>query len=206
MINWALMTFFIPTFAFVSLTPGLCMTLSLTLGISLGVKRTLWMMWGELAGVALVATSAVLGVAAMLMQMPMLLTVVQWGGAAYLVWVGVQMWQSKGKLAIPEPGQERQVSRRDLCWQGFVTAVSNPKGWAVHMALLPPFTDKTLPFWPQLAILLSLILAIEFVSLLLYAAGGKVLRATLLQEGKVRVMNRVTGSLMLGVAVWLACS
>lgn len=206
MINWALMTFFIPTFAFVSLTPGLCMTLSLTLGISLGVKRTLWMMWGELAGVALVATSAVLGVAAMLMQMPMLLTVVQWGGAAYLVWVGVQMWQSKGKLAIPEPGQERQVSRRDLCWQGFVTAVSNPKGWAFHMALLPPFIDKTLPFWPQLAILLSLILAIEFVSLLLYAAGGKVLRATLLQEGKVRVMNRVTGSLMLGVAVWLACS
>lgn len=206
MINWALMTFFIPTFAFVSLTPGLCMTLSLTLGISLGVKRTLWMMWGELAGVALVATSAVLGVAAMLMQMPMLLTVVQWGGAVYLVWVGVQMWQSKGKLAIPEPGQERQVSRRDLCWQGFVTAVSNPKGWAFHMALLPPFIDKTLPFWPQLAILLSLILAIEFVSLLLYAAGGKVLRATLLQEGKVRVMNRVTGSLMLGVAVWLACS
>lgn len=206
MINWALMTFFIPTFAFVSLTPGLCMTLSLTLGISLGVKRTLWMMWGELAGVALVATSAVLGVAAMLMQMPMLLTVVQWGGAAYLVWVGVQMWQSKGKLAIPESGQERQVSRRDLCWQGFVTAVSNPKGWAFHMALLPPFIDKTLPFWPQLAILLSLILAIEFVSLLLYAAGGKVLRATLLQEGKVRVMNRVTGSLMLGVAVWLACS
>lgn len=206
MINWALMTFFIPTFAFVSLTPGLCMTLSLTLGISLGVKRTLWMMWGELAGVALVATSAVLGVAAMLMQMPMLLTVVQWGGAAYLIWVGVQMWQSKGKLAIPEPGQERQVSRRDLCWQGFVTAVSNPKGWAFHMALLPPFIDKTLPFWPQLAILLSLILAIEFVSLLLYAAGGKVLRATLLQEGKVRVMNRVTGSLMLGVAVWLACS
>ncbi len=206
MINWALMTFFIPTFAFVSLTPGLCMTLSMTLGISLGVKRALWMMWGELAGVALVATSAVLGVAALLLQMPMLLKVFQFAGAAYLLWVGIQMWQSKGKLAIPEPGQERQVSRRALCWQGFVTAVSNPKGWAFHMALLPPFIDKSLPFWPQLLILLCIILVIEFGSLLLYAAGGKVLRATLMQEGKVRLMNRLCGSLMVGVAVWLALS
>src|SRR5574343_569165 len=161
MINWALMTFFIPTFVFVSLTPGLCMTL----GISLGVKRALWMMWGELAGVALVATSAVLGVAALLLQMPMLLKVFQFAGAGYLLWVGLQMWQSKGKLAIPEPGQERQVSRRALCWQGFVTAVSNPKGWAFHMALLPPFIDKSLPFWPQLLILLCIILLIEFGSL-----------------------------------------
>lgn len=206
MINMGLMGLFIPTFLFVSLTPGLCMTLSMTLGISLGVRRTLWMMLGELAGVGLVAMCAVLGVAAVLLSMPMLLTLFQWLGALYLFWVGWQMWHSKGKLAIPETDTSMQIARRQLLWQGFFTAVSNPKGWAFHMALLPPFMDSQLPFWPQLLVLLAIILLIEFLALLLYAAGGKFLRATLLKEGNVKLLNRIAGSLMFGVGAWLALS
>ncbi len=43
----AILALFIPTFFFVSVTPGMCMTLSMTLGMSLGVRRTLHMMWGS---------------------------------------------------------------------------------------------------------------------------------------------------------------
>lgn len=57
--NSALLGLFIPTFFFVSITPGMNMTLALTLGMSVGYRRTLWMMVGELLGVALVAVSAV---------------------------------------------------------------------------------------------------------------------------------------------------
>ncbi len=49
-----LIVLFIPTIASVSFTPGLCMTLAFTLGLSIGYKRTLWMMLGELTGVATV--------------------------------------------------------------------------------------------------------------------------------------------------------
>ncbi len=48
---------------FVSVTPGMCMTLSMTLGMTIGVRRTFWMMAGELLGVGLVAAAAVIGVA-----------------------------------------------------------------------------------------------------------------------------------------------
>jgi homoserine/homoserine lactone efflux protein len=206
MINTALLSVFIPTFLFVSITPGLCMTLAMTLGISLGVRRTLWMMWGEMLGVVLVATSAVLGVAAILLGMPQLLVAFKWLGGAYLCYVGLQMWQSKGKLAIPAAGTVLEVSRRQLFWQGFLTAVSNPKGWAFHMALLPPFIDAKLPFWPQLAVLMCIILLLEFGCLLLYASGGKALRLIFAQEHNVRLLNRIAGSLMLLVGVWLALS
>ena len=50
MVNLALLGAFIPTFLFVSVTPGMCMTLAMTLGMSQGVRRTLWMMWGEMLG------------------------------------------------------------------------------------------------------------------------------------------------------------
>lgn len=39
-LNPTLLGVFIPTFFLVSLTPGMCMTLSLTLGMTIGVRRT----------------------------------------------------------------------------------------------------------------------------------------------------------------------
>ena len=49
---------FIPTIAAISLTPGLCMTLAFTLGLTVGYRRSLWMMTGELAGVSTVITAS----------------------------------------------------------------------------------------------------------------------------------------------------
>jgi len=67
-VSIALLSAFIPTFFFVSITPGMCMTLAMTLGMTIGVKRALWMMLGELAGVAMVATLSAIGVAALLLN------------------------------------------------------------------------------------------------------------------------------------------
>ncbi|GGA88343.1 threonine transporter RhtB [Neiella marina] len=204
MIDSAALALFIPTFFFVSLTPGMCMTLALTLGMTIGVKRTGWMMLGELLGVALVATSAVIGVAAVVLKYPQAFVVMKTLGACYLAWIGIQMWRSRGKLAIPEQLDiTPQISAKSLAMQGFMTAVANPKGWAFDIALLPPFINEAQPLAPQLLILLSLILLFEAICMLLYASGGKTLRHLLLKPSNVRTMNRVAGSLMIGVGVWL---
>ena len=206
MLNIALLSAFVPTFMFVSLTPGMCMTLSMTLGLTIGVKRTLWMMVGELVGVGTVAVLAVLGVAALMLKAPMVFVVFKWLGGAYLFWLGVQMWLSRGRLAISEENDAlaQQISRRQLISQGFLTAVANPKGWAFFMVLLPPFLDDTLPLAPQLTVLVIVILCIEWMSLMLYASGGRTLRRLLTQSKNVRLINRIAGSLMIGVAFWLA--
>ena len=52
---------FIPTFFLVSVSPGLCMTLAMTLGMRVGLRRTCWMMGGEVLGVTLVALAALAG-------------------------------------------------------------------------------------------------------------------------------------------------
>ena len=204
MVNLALLGVFIPTFLFVSVTPGMCMTLAMTLGMSQGVRRTFWMMWGEMLGVALVAILAVCGVAAIMLQFP---AVFQWFkvvGAGYLAYIGLQMWRAKGKLALQQVGLAPQLMpRRALFSQGFITAVANPKGWAFHMALLPPFIDNQLAFWPQLLILVVIILLLEFFSMLLYASGGKALALFFGKPNRVQYLNRIGASLMFGVALWM---
>ncbi|PSJ45465.1 LysE family translocator [Zobellella taiwanensis] len=196
---------FIPTFFFVSVTPGMCMTLALSLGMTIGVKRSLWMMLGELVGVGLVACLAVIGVAAIMLQYPELFLLLKYGGGLYLAWLGIQLWRSRGKLALnPVDTGPRHIPVTTLISQGFITAIANPKGWAFFIALLPPFINNQAPLAGQLVTLVSIILLLEFLCLLLYASGGRTLSRVLMQKGKVQLMNRIAGSLMLGVALWLA--
>ncbi|MBS9403991.1 LysE family translocator [Halomonas sp. TRM85114] len=205
MIPLSMLSVFVPTFFLVSLTPGMCMTLSMVLGMTQGVRRSLWMMAGELCGVGLVAAASGAGVAALMLRQPELFAVFKWLGGLYLAYLGIMMWRSRGRMAIPLDSMEMPpASRGQLALQGFVTAVANPKGWAFFVALLPPFLDAGRPLFGQLTVLVALILSIEFVCLLLYAAGGRSLRRLLGETRNLRLLNRFAGSLMIGVGGWLA--
>lgn len=204
MVNWALLTAFIPTFFFVSITPGMCMTLSMSLGMTIGVRKALWMMWGELFGVGLVATAATVGIAAVMLRYPLAFLVCKIVGGLYLLYLGYGLWCSKGKLALSEVGSLAEtLSRRELAWQGFITAIANPKGWAFFIALLPPFISPDYPMATQLPVLVLIILVLELMCLLIYASGGKSLSVILKNRSNVKVINRLAGTLMAGVGIWL---
>ncbi len=205
-VNFALLAVFIPTFFVVSITPGMCMTLSLSMGMSIGLKKTFYMMYGELVGVGLVATASVIGVATIMLKYPSIFLVLKYAGGAYLFYLGIQMWLSRGKMAINLEECNFDVSKKSLAIQGFVTAIANPKGWAFFIALLPPFIDEKLPMTSQLIVLIVMILILEFTCLVIYATGGKTLRKLLQNSSNVRLVNKVAGSLMMGIGVWLASS
>ncbi|GAA67001.1 MULTISPECIES: LysE family translocator [Pseudoalteromonas] len=202
MIDVAALAVFIPTFFFVSITPGMCMTLAMTLGMSIGVRRTLWMMIGELLGVATVAIAAVLGVASVMLNYPDAFAILKWVGGAYLIYIGVNMWRAKGKMSV-DTSKPNDVSRKSLFTQGFVTAIANPKGWAFMISLLPPFISVEHAVAPQLLVLLGVIMTTEFLSMLAYATGGKSLRLFLSRGDNIKWMNRIAGSLMGLVGIWL---
>lgn len=205
--SFTLIALFIPTFFFVSLTPGMCMLLALTLGMSIGVRRTMYMMYGELIGISIVAITAALGVATIMLKLPQAFTVFKLLGASYLVWLGYQMWQSRGRLVITEgESSHSQSGAKELAFNGFITAVANPKGWAFMIALLPSFIDSQQPLLGQLTIIILLLIVLEFIAMMIYACGGKALRHLLLNKNNVKLMNRLSGSLMVMVGCWLALS
>lgn len=200
----AVLAVFIPTFFFVSITPGMCMTLAMTLGMSIGVRRTLWMMMGELIGVAVVAVAAVMGVASIMLNYPEAFAILKWLGGIYLAYIGINMWRAKGKMALTDKIKQQQVNRSSLFYQGLITAIANPKGWAFMVSLLPPFINVEANLNVQLTVLLSIIMLTEFTSMMAYAAGGKSLRLFLSRGDNIKWMNRIAGSLMIAVGFWLA--
>ena len=117
------------------------------------------------------------------------------------------MWRSKGKLALSlNDNSPRQISKQSLFNQGLVTAIANPKGWAFMVSLLPPFINTDYALIPQLSILITVILISEFACMMLYATGGKTLGKILSHHNNVKRLNRLSGTLMLLVALWLAVS
>jgi len=203
MLNLELLALFIPTFGLASITPGMCMTLSLSLGMSIGVKRTLWMMLGELAGVATVAVLSVAGAASLLLASPTAFNLLALAGACYLIYIGQGMMRSHATLHLAAQ-RERWLSAKQLISQGFITATSNPKGWAFFVALMPPFIDSELPLIPQMSGYLLVVIAIEFASLLMYASSGQFLK-TLFSDG--RALHRImlfSGSCIALIGGWMA--
>lgn len=180
------------------------MTLSLSMGMSIGLKKTMYMMYGELFGVALVAISSVIGVATIMLAYPTIFMVLKYAGGAYLIYLGISMWLSRGKMALNLEGNNFNVSKKNLAMQGFITAIANPKGWAFFIALLPPFIDEKLPVPPQLSVLIFFVLLLEFSCLIIYASGGSTLKKLLQNSSNVKLLNKIAGSMMIGIGIWLA--
>ena len=196
-----LILLFIPTIAAVSLTPGLCMTLAFTLGLSIGYRRTLWMMLGEMVGVATVFIATFWGLGWLLARDPIYFKLFSLIGGAYLLYLSLILFrQPPEKLMTKQLGNTSAASLTGL---GFITAVSNPKGWAFLVALLPGFVVTESPLVPQFAMMLIIMLSTEFLSMTLYATGGQWLATRLSNDSGLLSVNRIAASMLSLAAVWV---
>ena len=206
-LDFTLLYFFIPVFFIISITPGLCMTLSLTMGMAIGIRNTMKMMIGELAGVLLISLTAVVGGGTIIANYPNTFEVFKYLGGGYLFYVGIQMCRSLGKMSLNTDGSHSfSLNGFQLASQGFITAIANPKGWAFFLAMVPSFMNYDKPLIPQMSAMVLIILIIEFISLMIYATGGKALNKLLTKSGNVQLINRIAGTLMMFVGIWLALS
>ncbi len=196
-----LIILFIPTIASVSFTPGLCMTLAFTLGLSIGYKRTLWMMLGELSGVATVFAATFWSLGWLLSRDPVYFQVISFIGGIYLLYLAIRLFNE-----TPEDLKARRLDETHtgaLVLLGYVTAVSNPKGWAFLMALLPGFLQNNAALYPQFVAMLIIMLSTEFIAMTTYATGGQWLAKRLADTKGLMNANRVAAT-MLGLAgLWV---
>ena len=192
---------FIPTIASVSFTPGLCMILAFTLGLSIGYRRTLWMMLGELSGVATVFSATFWSLGWLLSRDPIYFQVLSFIGGAYLLYLAVHLFNQTHEDLNARRLDETHAGA--LISLGYVTAVSNPKGWAFLIALLPGFVQSNVAFYPQFMTMLVIMMCTEFISMTTYATGGQWLAKRLAASKGLMNVNRIA-AIMLGVAgLWV---
>ena len=196
-----LILLFIPTIAAVSFTPGLCMTLAFTLGLSIGYRRTLWMMWGEMAGVATVFATTFWSLGWLLTRDPIYFQIFSLLGGGYLLYLSLILFRQAPETIVAKNPDETSAS--SLAFLGYITAVGNPKGWAFLMALLPGFVTTQAPLTPQFIIMLGIMLSTEFLSMTAYATGGQWLARRLSDNTGLLSVNKIAASMLFFAALWV---
>ncbi len=194
-------------------TPGVDFVLTVSRTLQGGARAGMAAALGINAGCVVHALAAAFGLAALLVVVPAAFRVVQWCGAAYLVWLGVnlllQAWRSDG---LGRQGDVRSGSiTRSFAADfraGLLTNVLNPKVALFFLAFLPQFVPvasahKTLSFlllsaWMLLQSVLFLIVVVVLASRLsglgrspvvaraLHAVGGLLFVALALRLLKER--------------------
>ena len=203
---------FVGVSAIVILLPGPD-TVVVTKNLLLHGRRTaLASSLGVGAGLSVWTLAAAVGVASLLKASAVAFTVLKLGGAAYLIWLGVQAFRTAGHPIEGAPTAAAGGSARRLSpagglagfRQGMLSDLANPKIGIFFTSLLPQFVDPGRP-----VLLPSLILGAVFVAMTIaWLAAYCVLAARLIDtitRPSVRtVMDRVTGTVLIALGLRLA--
>lgn len=151
---------------------------------------------GTVVGILIFLVLAVFGLSFIAAKMAIAMTVLRYGGAIYLIWMGIRLW-----TAVPVVPDLQPISGRRGLLAIFATGIAlnlgNPKMPLFYVALLPNVVGTSLDAG-HLGVLTMVILAVEVVVI-----GGHVVLAgrarSLLRTPKiVRRVNRAAGGVMIG--------
>lgn len=111
--------------------------------VSYGQRVALASVLGNTAGLFLVMSLVCVGLGAVVAESQLVFTSIKLAGAAFLVWLGIQALRHRRDLRFGADGERSPVAGWRAFRQGFVVGISNPKGFMIFAAMLPPFVDRS---------------------------------------------------------------
>jgi len=203
---WSVWTTLAAAGVLISLTPGAGAVNTMANSIGVGWARSIWGILGQqLALVAHVAIVAA-GVGVLVAGSPVLFDVVRYGGAAYLVYLGIRQWRSRPRGGDGGDDVVRgPESRWSMVRRGLLVNLTNPKAIVFFLAFIPQFVRPDRPLLPQYAVLAATVVVIDvLVMWFFFATAATGLRRLTRSPRGQRTVNRLFGGLFVGVGVLLA--
>lgn len=188
-----------------NLSPGPDTIYVVTRTVAQGRRAGFFSVFGVCSGALVHVAAAALGLSVVLATSAVAFTVVKYAGAAYLVYLGVRTFLSRGGLEIGTAGV-RQASNWRIFREGVVIDVLNPKAALFFMAFLPQFVTPGSGYETLLFFVLGLtVIAIALIweGILVLIANGltRRLRAS---RTFTRWLNRSLGAVFVLLGIRLA--
>ena len=180
----------------IAISPGSGAVLSMSHGLSYGVRKASATVLGLQIGLLLVFTIAGAGVGSLLLASEPAFNVVKVVGAIYLIYLGVTQWRAQA-APTAEAGilaDHPAFGRRVLT--GFLTNSTNPKGIIFMVAVLPQFIAQNLPLLPQLLILGATMVTIDTCVMHGYALLASTMQKFFRNAASMRKLNRFFGGVL----------
>jgi threonine/homoserine/homoserine lactone efflux protein len=185
------------TYSFVmSITPGPNNVMLTASGANFGFRRTVPHLIGISAGCAIQLVAVCAGLGALFSRWPVLHTVLQWAGAAYLLWLGWKLLRS-GEVA------EGQAPQPITFLQAVAFQFVNPKAWVMSLSAVALFLPTGMSVAQGTAYLMVMMVIVNLPCVTVWALFGSSLRgllkrrtARLAFNASMAVALAVTGVIM----------
>ncbi len=183
------------TFIFVSsITPGPNNVMLTASGANFGYQRSIPHMLGITVGCALMLLLVGAGLGAVFEQLPQLYTLLQYLGAAYLVWLA---W----KIATSGRAQTGTATAQPLgFWQAAAFQWVNPKAWLMSVGVVAAYTTPS-AYWASLALGAAVMLLVNYPCISVWTLFGTVIGRWLQSARALQVFNALMAVLLL-LSLW----
>lgn len=157
----------------VVLIPGTGVLYTLATGMTRGFTASIIAAFGCTLGILPAITAAFLGLSALLHAGAIAYLVLKYAGAAYLIYLAVQIWRDRGPISF---SQDVPLHPWRIIRTGFLINVLNPKLSVFFMAFLPQFIDPVGHAQVQMLGMSAIFMIMTFAVFILYGGLASLVR------------------------------
>lgn len=187
-----------------TITPGLDTALVLRTAAVEGPKSAWLAACGVFLGTLGWGAAVALGMGALLAASPLAFEVLKWAGAAYLVWLGLNLILKPRTRFDLAAGTAPHRSSLGWLWKGALNNLLNPKAGVFYVSFLPQFVPAHVPAAPFMFLLAILHDAMGAVWFAILIGATRPIAGALQKASVIRWLDRLTGGVFLGFGVRLA--
>jgi threonine/homoserine/homoserine lactone efflux protein len=186
-----------------AITPGPGIAYVVARTVAGGRSEGLASCFGTGLGGLLHVFAAALGLSLIIAQSALAFNLLKYIGAAYLVYLGIRMLLRTDQPLKVE-AMVTQGARRALI-DGIMVEALNVKTALFFLAFLPQFVSPSEPLVPQLVLLGTICVVLNtLVDVIAVFAAHRLLESGAARATRARLMTRMSGFTMLGLAAFLA--
>jgi len=189
-------------------SPGPSVLLCMTKAVTEGFRASMFTALGSLTAIVGIMTLSFTGLGVVIASSEIAFNIIKWSGAIYLIYLGYKALTSKQETYHLSDNEETHLkkSKMSLFASGFIVGASNPKAIVFFTALFPQFINIAEPLLTQYLVFALTFSVMELSWLVIYSYLGARSSNWLLQEGRAKFFNRITGGVFIGAGVLLSTS
>ncbi len=180
-----------------SLSPGPGAVAAMNAGLAQGSRGGWRLVLGLQLALLLQLSVVALGAGALLAASEGTFQVLRWGGAAYLIWLGLAQWRAAWMAAAHAREAGTVWPAEGLIWRGVLVNLSNPKAVLFMAALVPQFIDTARPLVWQYLLIAVTMCGVDALVMGAYATLAAHLRPWFESARLVRWRNFLFGSVFI---------
>ena len=201
--TWQMWLAFFGAAIVIAVAPGAGAIQSMATGLTHGVKRGYWNIFGLEAGLMLQLALVATGLGAAVASSMLAFTVIKWVGVAYLLYLAIRQWRAVAVDLNAQVDGTVSGGRRSMVVRGFLVNATNPKSLLFFLAVMPQFVVPTAPLLPQYLAIGTTMILVDLIVMGLYTGLAVRLLTWLRTPRQQTALNRVFSGLFAAAALVL---